>query len=329
MPDPLKIDEFLAPIPGGDPAGDELPYDLKKKLDDARKVVPEGEPGVEAKKADWAGVVNLAEEVLKEKSKDLLVAVRMTEALAHTRGFDGLADGLALLGGLLDRCWDRLHPVVEGGDLDGRIGRVNWLCEPTAGAQFPRTVRGIPLFVRGGTPVSLFTWAEPGGADGKEAVDKAVAAATPAECQAAVAAADRAVAALDALAPVLETRFGPELAPSLTDLREAVGKSRDLADELLQKKVPGGGAKAAATTDDKKGGGTQAVGPAGGTRPELLDQMDHLAAAFERLEPHSPVPAVVRYAVALGRKNYRELMEELILDDAVRAALFRQVGVKT
>ena len=87
-PPVLDIDSFLAPVPGDDPAGSVVPHQVRHDLEEGRR---EDNPDdyapddpmrpEEFRKADWPGLVRLAEETLRNTSKDLLVAARLTEAL--------------------------------------------------------------------------------------------------------------------------------------------------------------------------------------------------------------------------------------------------------
>jgi type VI secretion system protein ImpA len=60
-------------------------------------------------------VIPQAVELLK-KSKDLKAAVILLRSLVKINGFIGLADGTALIRGLLERFWDDLHPQPEDAD---------------------------------------------------------------------------------------------------------------------------------------------------------------------------------------------------------------------
>src|SRR4051812_5667447 len=117
MPSPsiVNVEELLAPIPGDNPAGQSLPFAVRQQLEEARKEVnPDdfdaSDPTrpTEARYADWKSIERLAGETLAATSKDLLVAARLTEALAKQYGFGGLADGFNLLHRLLEECWDRI-----------------------------------------------------------------------------------------------------------------------------------------------------------------------------------------------------------------------------
>src|SRR5688572_20347250 len=86
MPSPsrIDIDALLAPIPGGNPAGDPVSFVARKKMDDARKEVnPESFAADDPRRpeapivADWPGIERMTTDTLTSTSKDLLVAARL------------------------------------------------------------------------------------------------------------------------------------------------------------------------------------------------------------------------------------------------------------
>jgi len=103
-PPVLNSEPLLAPIPGDNPAGGAIPFEIREKLEEGRKEInledfDKNDPArpTEAKKADWSGIIRLAQETLSKTSKDLLISARLTEALVKQHGFAGLRDGLHLM----------------------------------------------------------------------------------------------------------------------------------------------------------------------------------------------------------------------------------------
>ena len=69
----------------------------------------------------------LASSLLRNRSKDLQLALWLTEAGMKRHGFPGLRDGLRLTHQLLIRYWDKgLYPAMEDGPED-RVGPFEWL----------------------------------------------------------------------------------------------------------------------------------------------------------------------------------------------------------
>jgi type VI secretion system protein ImpA len=124
-------------------------------------------------------------------------------------------------------------------------------------------------------------------------------------------------------------------APGFTSIRPAVVDCFKLAQQILQKKGPApsaGGADEAAetgTVSDGAGGTMVVVAkPRMSTREDIYHELATAAAALERLEPHSPVPFLVRRAVELGALPFPLLMQELIRDANVLSEMNRELGIK-
>ncbi len=59
---------------------------------------------------DWAGAIKNATDILGTKSKDVLAAVYLAIALFEREGYEGFANGLAVLHDMASTYWDTLHP---------------------------------------------------------------------------------------------------------------------------------------------------------------------------------------------------------------------------
>jgi type VI secretion system ImpA family protein len=127
---PFDVSQFLAPISDDNPAGKYLRWEneydaLGTALDEETDAKSQGIYKRDVKKADWHAVINLGTALLRDKSKDLLVAAWVAEGLAQTRGPAGLRDGLLLVAALQDAFWATAHP--ESGDLELRMGVYEYL----------------------------------------------------------------------------------------------------------------------------------------------------------------------------------------------------------
>lgn len=140
----LDIETFLAPISEDQPAGEDLRYDpVYDAIKEARRaddLLDRGDWQRELKTADWNEVVKLSTAALQERTKDLQIAVWLTEGLVYTSGFPGLAAGLEILCGLLENFWETLHPPIEDDDLDYRVGPLSFLND-----KLWLAIKGVPL----------------------------------------------------------------------------------------------------------------------------------------------------------------------------------------
>lgn len=125
----IDLDAVLAKLPGDNPSGADLRYDaVYEKIKEARRAEdPLTSGGSEPKLAEWDKVVDLCAEALAKKSKDLQIAAWLTEALINTEGFEGFVTGLKVLEGLIGNYWETVYPVIEEGDLEYRIGPLEFM----------------------------------------------------------------------------------------------------------------------------------------------------------------------------------------------------------
>jgi type VI secretion system protein ImpA len=337
MPSPalLDFDALVQPVAGESPAGAPVALPVRQKLDAARK---ETEPHPEdpsqgeiPKKADWPGIVRTAQELLADKSKDLLLAARLTEALTKMHGFAGLRDGLHLLRELIAQCWDRLHPTPDEDEgMEVRAGPFHWLSDADRGARFPGTVRAVPLVGVNGEAFSWQDWklAQDGrGPIPQEEFTKAApASASTAEDLA------QAVEELAQLDQALADRLGPE-APGMIDLRQALEECQALMQIVLRHQPAAPAPQGEATAGNGAAAPGVALGGAGlqtnvATREEAYRQLAVIANTLERLEPHSPIPDLLRRAIDLGKMPFRQLVRELVRDPNQLTELRREFGIK-
>ena len=94
------------PIPGPAPAGSDAKGDdafreLKAEVGKLTAVDPT---------VDWGKVVSLATDLLRNTTKDLLVASFLTAGLLEKNGYPGLITGLGVLRDMVESHWEGLYP---------------------------------------------------------------------------------------------------------------------------------------------------------------------------------------------------------------------------
>ena len=360
----LDFEKLLAPIEGADPAGKPLPFEIRKKLDEARKEVNlsqfnEKDPRrpEQPMQADWPGIEELAQDTLAHVSKDLLIAARLTEALAKHRRFGGLRDSLRLLRRLMQECWDRIYPVVQpdmqNGDaepevavqeahastIESRAAVFNWLDDELKGAKFPYTLRTVPLTRVGKEPdySAQFGWQhwkdaqDAKGPVTAEVFEQAVAATPREYCQTVADDLAECVEELKGLSKILEAKMG-EAAPGLSQMRKAVLECQELAKYILQRKGPAApgapaGAAPASEADETAQPETVPALRRPLTRDDVLARLADASAMLLQMEPHSPIAYLVQRAVKLARLPLPELMRVLVRDAGVLGQLDRDLDL--
>ena len=287
MPTPsLYTDDFLDPVSADQPAGTDLRWTADwDRIKEARRADDDLESGKWAKKerktADWRLVEELCSSMLRKRSKDLQLALWLTEAGMKRRGFPGLRDGLRLTRELTVRYWDNgLYPPMEDGPED-RAGPFEWLNN-----KLVDSITAIPITARGdgGRDYSLIDlkdarWVGPEAScidafgeidtakrkafDAKLAqghisldmFDQAVAATRRAPYEALDTDFQQTYDEFKALEKTIEEEFG-DVAPDLSVCRTALSEIRQEIAAILEKKRrdepdPPPGLPAAGGTDEK------------------------------------------------------------------------------
>jgi type VI secretion system protein ImpA len=326
----LDFDALVAPIPGDNPAGEDLPFEARRKLDEDRQEIDNPDQPEASKKADWPGVVRVAQDTLTRTSKHLRPAARLTEALVKLHGFAGLRDGLRLLRRLVEEGWDRLiPPIAEPDDLEVRAADLHWLDEAERGARFPYTVRFVPVF--GATPeLSLFDMQR--SRDGQGGMpwgdfQKIIQESKLSSFQTYTEDLEEALQEIDSLAKALNAKM-QSAAPAMVGLRQAIGECHALMKQINAQYNPVQAAAAeVGEGQDGAEGGKGVVGQIR-SREEAYRQLAAAAAILRQIEPHSPIPYLVDRCISLGALPFPELIRELVRDSSVIEELNRIMGIK-
>jgi type VI secretion system protein ImpA len=304
------------------------------------------------KTANWTAVISLCENLLQKRSKDLQIIAFYAEASARKHGFSGLAKGLQVLEGSLDRFWESLFPTLEDGP-DERISRLEWLDASVGDA-----VRDLPMLPASAGGHSWSRWQESrevenlglknpelkaeaiqAGKLSGEAFDKAVKQAGGTwfkQIHQEILAAQQACSAIIAR---LDQCLGAD-APSMERLKTAIEGCDALARNLRAKfealPAPAAGApapRAQETTAAPPPGppAFTAQGPpappstdpeaAQRARVQAIDQLRQVAAYFRTYEPHSPVAPLVERAARWGEMNLDSWLTEVVPDETVLTTL--------
>src|SRR5262245_66089701 len=126
----LDVGTVLSETRENPPCGPNLQHDLsfleREEAAGGKAEQRSGDAVKPAEDPNWSKVIDLAQAALL-RSKDLRVAVHLTRALACTEGVPGLATGLGLIHGLLERYWDRIYPRSEADHSNDPTERLNAL----------------------------------------------------------------------------------------------------------------------------------------------------------------------------------------------------------
>ncbi|MEQ8791066.1 MAG: type VI secretion system protein TssA [Pirellulaceae bacterium] len=339
-----EFDDLLAPLAGDNPAGDPKAYiyglheqlDELGREDDADDYDDATRPET-LKKADWPGVADAARRALREQTKDLRVACHLIEAQTRIEGFAGLRSGLALLEQLVRQCWDRLNPPLDNDDPESRSAPLsNMLDDPIRGLCFPNLVRAVPLLGDAKHGCSTAEWEKllvSKSPEDQQRLDAVVSSSDAERLARTIAETEGCLQSLQSLQSALAEHLG-DAAPGFVYLRQAIEECGGLASQVRrqiagesheqsEQPAPSGGAHDAdAAPRTGKDSETQ-------TRLQAYQQIDAAAEVLRRLEPHSPVPYLVKRAVKLGRMPFPTLIKQLVREESVLTELYREFDISS
>lgn len=317
----LDVDSLLAPMPGpSGPCGPDLDYDPAfAALEEAATGKPERQYGatvIAAEPPDWVAVREQAL-ALAARTRDLRVAVWLTRSAARTEGVIGAARGLQLLAGLVERCWDDVHPVLDASEGNDPTSRLNALY-PLHHAAGLDDLRAAPLLpVRGSLTVREIELAcgraDPRAGEAVPTQQGVVAAIVAAFAASPLLATSMAggLAAAQALVAALEARLGPALSPELSplvDLLRCVAEAGARAGALTRQAHAGDDAVPTASQRPKSGGAIE-------SRDEAIRTLERVCDWIERNEPTNPAPLLIQRAQRLmKKKNFLEIIRDLMPD---------------
>jgi type VI secretion system protein ImpA len=274
----LAIQELLRPLTEAAPCGPDL-RELKE-FESLRDL------SASEDRVDWGRALPSAI-ALAQETRDLRAWVWLARAALAAEGLPGLADGLELIAGGLDRYWDHLPPI----DRDETDPRERYL-----GRLMALTALGGSSFQT--TPADLRKRRDIYHLAGELDTVLARTGSSPEGS----ALAQRIATALDAI----EGRF-----------REGFGAGHDpqLGFELLRDKVvivSGSNAQAVgAGLDGATPATPTATTAAVSSRADVMRVLDLVLEYYERQEPASPVPLLVARAKRLVPMTFVEAMRDL------------------
>lgn len=120
----------IEPVPGDQPTGNDVRYE--NEFDQLQMEIDKLASPTDRESFSWARVVDLGSHILKEKSKDILVASYLCVGLIHLHKGDGLDLASKIYDDLIETFWDNLFPLKKR--MQGRIAAIEWWIEKTESA---------------------------------------------------------------------------------------------------------------------------------------------------------------------------------------------------
>jgi type VI secretion system protein ImpA len=318
------VEELLAPAPGEAPAGANLEYTREfAELERIAAGKPERQIGasvVAAEEPDWQAVIAQSNALLLS-TKDLRVANHWLRASLRVNGFAGLAEGLRLFSGLVDRYWPDLHPPLEAEDDNDPTFRVNAMAALTH-RDVLQAIRAAPLLqVKGFGAVSLrdieAATAPPGQPpSAAEATMEAIFEHAPlADLASASSVAEQCTESARVLAEKWASRL-EGAGPDFTEFRRVLAHASNTLKERLQRRQP----MQNGTSAEQDGVGASA--PSAGapsfvrgdirSRDDVVRALEGICAYYARHEPSSPVPLLLERCKRLVTMSFLDIVKDML-----------------
>lgn len=358
----LDLEALLAPISDKSPTGSDVRADFSPsssyfRLRDARAEARAAEraadanPGGESSGPDsWRDVRNLSVKILSEQSKDLEAAAWLTEALVRSNGLSGLAFGAHLIGGLVERYWERLYPMPDEDGMETRVAPVTGLNGEGGDGTLSQPLLKLPLFNgTDGEPVMLFQYEQSAEletiADAKRLQSRIKAGVLPYDAMKTIARAvpagiyvalrrdlEAAQEAWNAMGGQFDRVAGSH-SPPTRRISETLDKVATIVNRYgpppaRDQELPEGVAAELSEAMETGAGAGPAKVKRLATREDALANLNEIAEYFRRTEPQSPLAYTIDEAIRRGRLTWPELIAELVKDDQVRGNILTSLGIK-
>ncbi|MDM8537987.1 type VI secretion system protein TssA [Desulfobacterales bacterium HSG17] len=351
-------DNLLNLISEENPSGEHLLYEgTYDRIREARRAddpsIPQGVWEHDLKKANWDNVIKLCQNALETRTKDLQIAVWLTEALLCVFGFKGLMQGLKLQIDLCDQFWDTMYPEISDDDFEARTSPIIWMND-----RLFFKLKQIPLTMPQKTPEAVSynysDWEHAEKLEKLETNDQELfeqevskgkvtrakflgsVTFTPINFyQAQTRTLNRCLVYIDDLNRILDTRCG-KFSPSLKQFKDSLYNIKLLTDKFLEEKTgqdgPGDISEQEQTQGSEKDNREHEKNKISAitikNRAEAYRILSAVADYLLIHEPHSPTPYLVKRAVSWGNMTLTELLKELVEEDSNLRQIFNLLGLK-
>lgn len=117
------LERVKAPIAGEQPCGENARYDARyeKSKIEIMKLTAGSE------EIDWKGIVSGIDELLSQKTKDLMLAAYLSLSLLKQYEYPGLVVGFEIIDYLMETYWEEMYPPVKR--MKARVNIFEWMDE--------------------------------------------------------------------------------------------------------------------------------------------------------------------------------------------------------
>ncbi len=324
----INVESLLKPISPEAPTGENLKWD-RRFLEIER--LAEGKEGTqfsEAEEPNWREVRDGCVEVLA-RGRHLKMGVLLTLSAVRLEGYPGLRDGLAVIQGYLQQYWDTAYPQLDPEDNNDPTERVNSLFALTTPLatfgdklKFLDRIYEAPLCE--GQISGKFSLRDVAIAAGTLAFDEATAGrpkptlalidsafkeTDPAKLAEIDAAIDQAALSVQAIDQVFNEKLRAGEGPNLMALKALLKDASVQLKSRTGQAVPEDAATPGSPGKPSGGGGGGGASLSGEVTnaQDAVRAMEKVIAYYERYEPSSPVPIIVKGALLMVGRGFLDI----------------------
>ena len=329
----IEAEELLQPISDESPCGEDLSYDPSlQELETLARGKEETQFSA-AEPPDWKGLRSRCLELFA-RSKDLRVAMMLAIASLELDGLRGFRESLSLVKGLIERYWPTAYPQLDPADDNDPLQRMNIVASMampigTYGDSFRvlERLRKIPLcdsVQMGRFSLADILRAETGAPspDNKPEVkmaqiDSAFRDSSQEKLGEIFQILSDCITLVQGLDESITLTVGAKQAPDLTPLSSELTAMRSRVAPFIKAGAGSAiGGDGASTAGAAESAGRSALSLEGEirSREDVLGLLLKICQFYERVEPSSPVPLVLKRAARLAEMDFMQIMQDLSPD---------------
>jgi type VI secretion system protein ImpA len=328
----IVAEDLLKPNSDEEPCGEDLSYDPGLQELETMARGKEETQFSAAEPPDWKAVRSSCLELFA-RSKDLRIAITLTVASLELDGLAGFRESLSLLKGLLETYWPTVYPQLDPADDNDPLQRMNIVASMampvgTYGDSFRilERLRGKPLcdsVQMGRYSLADILRAESGAPateDKPEVKMAQIESAFRDSNQEKLGETFRilsdCIVLVQGMDESITLTVGAKQAPDLTPLSGELTAMRNRVAPFIKGGTTVAGGDSASPTGTHEGASQPALSLEGEirSREDVLNLLQKICQFYERAEPSSPVPLVLKRAARLAEMNFMQLMQDLSPD---------------
>ncbi len=343
----IPFDSLLSDIGVDAPSGVDLEYDPEfARMEKAAQETPDqdfGSTHIEGTPADWETVRDAALNLL-ERTHDLRVASQLAQAELTLSGLLGFRDCLELIAGYLEKYWDTVFPRLDEDDDNDPTSRINALAGLNKPGGVIRQLRATPILRS--RSLGVISWTDASIARGEipapegmedpptnKKIEAIYRSSTFDDLNALCQAVDASIACVERIESSFSDRLGfgatPDLAQLGKDLKSIAKFQKPWLDAIRPAGKPAEQTADGSDSDDRgliqvEAAGHQVQSVMAGQqmlygaesfnirqREDAIEGLDKIIAWFERFEPSSPLPMLLRRAKRLSTMSFLEILQDI------------------